>query len=315
MPKIYLCTVTQNQERHIDEMTADQSWYDGIVAVDHFSTDNTFNILNARKKDGVILQMPWLNLHYMGMTAVLQSGKIRPGDWVYMLDSQERVIPSFVQNIQERLTEYESQGISTLVWGKPFLFRKTLGMVYNGNPHCFPSPLADKIINVQDESQVVWGKDFLQLGQYMLNKKNRDDTEILHGAKYYFYEISNQTLMFYGQFGENVLNAHENARRNFILSLEEELKIKPTFDIFLEYVKNNINNLNPNLIEYIELEFPLKDAIRMKVLGQTRQQILNKRINWSFKEYLKTGDLEQSNNNYIGLINIYRQKAGLPLEK
>lgn len=316
MSKIFLCTVTQNEYANIKEMTEDLSWCDGIVAVVHQpSNDGTFELLDERKKEGEIYKAPWMDLHYIGMTLVVQSPKIRPGDWIYMLDSQERVIPEFVNNLRQKINEYEQQGIGALLWGKPFLFRKTLGMTYEGNPHCFPQSLAGKIINVQNEKEVIWGENQVQLGQYMLNKKNFNNTVILHGAKYYFYPISNQTTMFYGQFGEQILLKHEQARQMFLLGLEFELKIKPTFDLFIDYIKNNIDNLPSPLIEYIEFEFPLKDAIRMLILGQTREEILQKRINWSFEHYLRTKDLKQENTSFVGIINKYRAAANLPLEK
>lgn len=293
-------------------MTENQSWYDGIVAVDHFSTDGSFELLNSRKKAGRIIQMPWMNLHYQSMTAVLQCGVINPGDWVYFLDSQERVDPTWVKDIRFHIDQFEKDGVATVMYNRPILFRKTVGMVYHGNPHCFPHPIAGKVIDLGKDGKGYTDENGVTYFDYILiGKKNLDDTEILHGAKYYFYEISNQPDMFYGIFGDDILNKHKYYQQEFRAYLINN-GIEPSLDGFIQYIKDNINNIPSQVIEYIDFEFCIRDAIRMKVLGQTRQEILNQRHNWSFKHYYHTKDDKQINTSYVGRINVYRRQKGMP---
>ena len=310
-PRIWISMMVFNQKNHVEEICQNLSWCNGIVAVDHFSDDGTYEILNENKKAGVILQMPWMNLHYLSMTACLQNGVIRPGDWVYALDSQERVHPEFVANIHERILDWESKGIGCIFWGKPLIFKKTLGMAYFGNPHCFPTPLEGQVLNVQDESTVVRKDGEIHLGKYLINKKDLDNTMIFHGSKYYFYEMSNQVDMFYGKYGQDVVQRHQSLRKGFLLYLESLLLHDTSIFNFLHFIKNEMNNLlNPQyekLINYIDFEFPLTDAIRLKVLGQHRDEILKNRHNWSFRRYLLTKDLTQENTGYKGTVTKYEE--------
>lgn len=313
MSKIWLCTVTQNQLVHINEMTEDQSWYDGIVAVDHFSTDGTYELLQSRKKNGIIIQIPWLNLHYVGMTAVLQCGHIKNGDWVYFLDSQERVNPDWIKNIRQEVDKFEKDGITCISYNRPILFQKSIGMAYHGNPHCVPYPIYGKVLDLGKDNKAYMDKDGVMHFDYILSsKKDLDNTTLYHGAKYYFYEISNQVDMFYGRFGQQVLQHHVNSRLSFLYYLETVLNIQPNIESFLDYIRSNIDNLPEPIISYIDFEFCVRDAIRLKVLKQTRDEILKKRINWSFRYYLQTKDLLQENNNYIGVLNQYNRNAGIP---
>lgn len=310
--KIWLGLITYNELKNITEMTESLDWCDGIVAVDHGSTDGTFELLESKKKEGKILRLPWMNLHYVSMTAVLQCGVIRPGDWVYFLDSQERVTEEYAKEIRSAITDYQAQGIGCVHWGRPLLFQKSVGMVYRENPHCHPYPLVGNVLDVRDESTVSWKGEELHLGKYLISKKNLDDTTILHGSKYYFYELSNQTLMFYGGFRKEIGIHHEMMRQQFLIYCQEKLGLKPGMDAFVEYLKENQSNLDPQIVDYMELEFPMKDLFRFKILGQSRHEILKNRYNWSLKHFLNTGDVAQEATGYVGQMNIYRAEQGQP---
>lgn len=140
-PKIWISLMVYNQVDHIKELCENLDWCDGIVAVDHYSDDGTYEVLEANKKGGKIIRMPWINLHYHSKTSTLQCGVIRPGDWVYTLDSQERVNQEFVADIKNRIKEWESKEIGCIFWGKPLIFKFHPEMTYVGNPHCFPTPI------------------------------------------------------------------------------------------------------------------------------------------------------------------------------
>ena len=314
-PKIWISLMVYNQVDHIKEICENLDWCDGISAVDHYSTDGTFEVLQENKKDGNIIQLPWMDLHYLSMTACLQNGVIRPGDWVYALDSQERVNLDFVSGIKDRIKEWESNGIGCIFWGKPLIFKKSYGMSYVGNPHCYPYPISGKSLNVQDESTVVRKDGEIHMGKYLINKKDPDNTVIFHGSKYYFYESSNQPDMFYQQYGNECLKYHQQMRFAFLIRLEEILKQKPTIYNFLDLVRTWINGAaspDPQILDYIDFEFSIKDAIRLKILGQHRDEIVKNRHNWSFKHFLLTGDVVQDNINYEGTITSYdKQMKGI----
>lgn len=304
--------MVQNQVDHIKELCEDLDWCDGISAVDHFSTDGTYEVLEKNKKKGKIIQIPWIDLHYVSKTYCLQNGVIRPGDWVYALDSQERVCQDFVCDIKEKIKGWESQGIGCIFWGKPLIFKKSYGMAYFGNPHCFPSPISGKVLNVEDSSTVVKIKDDeIYSGRYLLNKKNPDNTIIFHGSKYYFCEMSNQLDMFYERYGKECLTYHHQMRYAFLTHLEKILGEKPTIYNFLDLVRTWINGSaspDPQILDYIDFEFPIKDAIRLKILGQHRNDIVKNRHNWSFKHFLLTRDSIQDNTSYEGTIPSYERQ-------
>ena len=63
-PKLWLCGITQNRRNDIDEMTKDiMGCFDGLIFVDAYSDDGTYELLESRKKEGTIIQRKWTNDH------------------------------------------------------------------------------------------------------------------------------------------------------------------------------------------------------------------------------------------------------------
>lgn len=62
MSKIYLGLITQNDKKNIEELTSIYEDLDGIFAVDHYSTDGTYEILSERKRGGDIVQLPFFRI-------------------------------------------------------------------------------------------------------------------------------------------------------------------------------------------------------------------------------------------------------------
>jgi hypothetical protein len=123
--------------------------------------------------------------------------------------------------------------------------------------------------------------------------------------------MSNQVDMFYGKYGQEIVQRHQSLRKGFLLFLESLSIGKPDIFNFLNFIKKEMGNLlepkYEKLINYIDFEFPLTDAIRLKVLGQHRDEILKNRHNWSFRQYLLTKDLTQENTGYEGTITKYER--------
>lgn len=309
-PKIWVSMMVHNQRANIENLCKNLDWCDGIVATDHYSDDGTYEILEQNKKEGIILRMPWMDLHYLSMTANLQCGVIRPGDWVFALDSQEVPHPKFASELRDNIKKWQANGIGCVFWGKPLLFRKHPEMVYTGNPHCFPSPLIGKVINIEDTSKIILGDNIAHFGDVLISNKLFDNTMIFHGSKYYFYSISNQPQMFYEKYGADVLKHHNELRLKFLLYLESVIKEKPTIYKYLNLIEKYINKSEPPdnfILSYTDFEFPLTDAIRLKILKQDRDFILKNRYNWSLRNLLETGDAIQENTSYKGTITRYEE--------
>ena len=87
MNKIWLCGITQNSFIDISEMTEGVSeHFDGLIFVDHQSSDGTTQILEERKGAGEIISLPFMNQHSWSMNAFLASNKIEEGDWFLIRD-------------------------------------------------------------------------------------------------------------------------------------------------------------------------------------------------------------------------------------
>jgi hypothetical protein len=108
-----------------------------------------------------------------------------------------------------------------------------------------------------------------------------------HDTKYYLYGRSNQMEMFYGKYGQEIVNHHEQIRRNF----RKELKnLGYTCDLNgLEqyFKKGEFSEFAKNVIE---LEFCLSEYYQRKILKQDFMSfIVPRRKTFSFKDYLNGG--------------------------
>ena len=324
--KIWLCgqVAANGQSENIKAVVKAFPYFDGAIWTINYSEYNTYSDSAYILSEAAVLQKGdfgfrslrtvWHNLHSPGMTMFLQCGEIKEGDWVMVIDCQEELKEDWLKNMRSFLADCEAQHISAIYWGRPYIFRFEPTMRYVGDPHCWPTPFyPGRHISIQDESKVVYDAGGVHFGDFLYNKKNMDDTMIVHAFKYSFvYNISNEMQNQYGKFGQEVVDFHEKERLNFRRLWRENLGRELTIESFIDYCK--VLKSNSMVEEYIEFENVFKDYYRLKVLRQDRNTVLSNRFKWSLKEYLKTGDIEQKNTHYIGRRNDLNIKYSQPLE-
>ncbi|MCI0562658.1 MAG: hypothetical protein MN733_29615, partial [Nitrososphaera sp.] len=80
MSKLWIGGICQNNLKEMDELTTDAfALVDGLVWADHYSTDGTYELLNTRKGEGRIVQIPFIKDHGWSMNAYLKNGTIKHG--------------------------------------------------------------------------------------------------------------------------------------------------------------------------------------------------------------------------------------------
>ncbi|MFZ5448710.1 MAG: glycosyltransferase family 2 protein [Thermodesulfobacteriota bacterium] len=94
MPRLSIFIIALNQEANIGECLASVSFADDIVVVDTGSTDRTLEV--ARSYTDRVLTAPWQGF---GRTKNYALDQAR-GDWVFSLDTDERVPPELQDEIQ-----------------------------------------------------------------------------------------------------------------------------------------------------------------------------------------------------------------------
>jgi len=93
MPRLSVTVIALNQEAHISECLVSVSFADEIVVVDTGSTDRTVEL--ARTYTDRVLQADWQGF---GRTKNYALDQAR-GDWVFSLDTDERVPPALKDEI------------------------------------------------------------------------------------------------------------------------------------------------------------------------------------------------------------------------
>jgi len=318
MSKLWLTLITQNRANDIEELTKDTyDYFDGIVAVDHFSTDGTYQILESRKKAGKITQLPFCKNHGWSMNGFLFSGIIKNFDWFMILDSSDRANLVWLKNIREDISYYNKNGIGGIFLDRIYLSRYISGMEFFGGCHWGLTQSSGKIL---DYSKI----NGYRKENYVINTRGKDRDSIersgIKNPIKYFIEYPNysQLQLLYGQFGKDILNFHTVQWIEFRIFCEQILKIELTVDSLVKYISDGIQNKNlPEfLIDYIELEVNMKDLVRYYILKQDfLGEIATNRFSWEFKKFYHQGVEHQSKDGgYVGVFNQYREQQGLPHE-
>ena len=306
--KLWLCGMTQNRKENIDEMTKDiAQHFDGLVFVDGYSDDGTFELLNERKGNGRIIQRKWTNDHDFQMNEFLRQGPMRNGDWFLMLDSPDRANEEWCKQLKEEVETYNEEGIGAVSFvSKVQLARYFDSMFYFQSPHWGLNGILGNIKGYTEEEK----QDYITSTRF-----ETDDPVIaalLHPVKYYYtYGRSNHTQLLYGQFGTKILSYHESQRLRFRLYCQDQLGLDLTLDSLEEYMRKG--EFTDYFIDSVELEVNLKDFYRYKILEQDFiKEIDQNRQNWSFKYFLEKGKEKQDYGDYIGPINEYLKSQGKP---
>jgi len=95
-------TITKNEERNIEACLQSVGWVDQIIVVDAESLDRTQEL--ARHYTPHVMVRPWEGYGPQKNYGIQEA----TGDWILILDADERVSPELAQEIQERLTTWTS---------------------------------------------------------------------------------------------------------------------------------------------------------------------------------------------------------------
>lgn len=118
MPHLSVAIITYNEEDVIADAIASASFADEVLVLDSGSTDNT--CLIAEKKGAKVLHQEWLGFGLQKQRAV----DLCSHDWVFVLDSDERITPELANEIRsllEHVPEYPGYNVARLNWffGRP----------------------------------------------------------------------------------------------------------------------------------------------------------------------------------------------------
>lgn len=270
--KIWLCCITQNAKNSIDEMTKDIGGFiDGLIFVDHQSSDGTFELLESRKGGGEIISLPWMDNHSWSMNGFLNSKKLQPGDYFIVLDSSERLSVEFAKNLRAMVREFEIRNINTVYhYSKLVIARYNTNMMFVSTPHWGLHGVQNHAIRLEDTFPDP--KNCI----YSTRNDNRPaDHFIGHFVKYYLYKSSNHLLLGRENSQQEYLS-HEAIRNKFRLFCINELGIKDlNTNSLLNYLKNN--TITYELSYFLNFEPILNDFYCYYVLGHSLEGVKKRR--------------------------------------
>ncbi len=96
-PTLSVVIITRNEERNIRKCLESARWADEIVVVDACSSDRTIEV--TKEYTSHVLVRPWPGFGPQKNYAIGQAS----GEWVLVLDADERVSPELASEIQARL--------------------------------------------------------------------------------------------------------------------------------------------------------------------------------------------------------------------
>lgn len=244
---IYLCGMTCNEVENIRQLT-DPVWehIDGLIWVDHGSTDGTRELLEERKGQGEIISAKWTNNHDHSMNKWLLEGPLKEGDWFVIRDSMERFNPDYAKSLSGFLTSVQAQKIrSVFNYGKGFAFVKNDNMFFRGSPHWGLEGATSPAIELsdhfdEDKHEHTWRiRDGEEGGRPIDNK-------IDHEAKYsWVYGRSNHLFLHVGEVDGDELARAESLRnliRDYAFTNGFDKTIQGLKDFMIFLRKEDVNN-------------------------------------------------------------------------
>lgn len=309
MNKLWMVVATQNQEKNINELT-EKIWefFDGIVGVvNQPSNDLTYDILESRKKGGTIIKRPFVKNHGHFMNEALLCGTIQNGDWIFIIDSPQRINIEWLKNMRNSLDLFEKHGFNAVFLDRIYLARYFDDMLFQGGIHWGLTNIRHKIFDFPSQIYKYNQEN------YIINKRDKLTSGFLNPAKYYYsYGDAGQTQILYSQFSEDHFKHHEKARQLFRIFCQYNLGLDLTLDSLIKYMQDNVGNYPEYFEQILELEVNLKDIFRLKVLNQPWEDLAKQRFDWSYFYWKNTGEIiqDQSKTNYRGAFNIYKIEKG-----
>lgn len=298
--------MTGDRLKDITEATSCYDYFDGLVFVDHLSKDGTKELLESRKKEGLIISRPYYKQHAHSQNEVLFSRHIKNGSWIFWIDSPERIKPLWLDCMRKQIESAEITGIGAFCFsGRPYLWRYYDFQEFICSPHWTIKNIIGKYVSYGDENKDLYIEN--------TRKEKPEDSYCLHPIKYWFvFNPSNEVECMYNKFDIEIINKHENIRQQFRLYCEDKLKLSlESLDDLIKYMEkvNNKEIIPDNyFLQICDLEFRMTDLFRLKVLKQDLiSEIVPNRYNWSLSNYLKTGDKEQENSTHKCAMKQYQE--------
>jgi len=299
--KLWLCGHTENCLDHMKDMAEDTlKYFDGLIFVDNYSTDGTFEFLDKIKGKGKIIKRALKNDIDDQLNEILKSGCMKNGDWFMLVDPEHRPKEFWLKRIKGLIKGFSDEQVGALSFsGRIYLAQYYDHMYFEGTPHWSLSGVVNNIKNYTKEESINY-IDYI-------TPENIDKEILLNGAKYYYtYGRSNHVHTVYRNYSEELIKHHESQRLQFRLFCEKILKLDFDLDSLVEQMKKD--EWNTFFTQSVELETNLKDLYRHKVLNQSFDEIARNRIDWSIKIYLDTKDAEQIDTGFKGTLTKYREK-------
>jgi len=308
MVKPWLLTMTQERREHISLMLRNiYPTFKGVISLVNLpSNDGTIELLEQNKGEGKVITQNWTQNHAFLMNHLLYYGNIKNGEYCLYLDSPESLTDYFIEQLPNLLEDFEKNNVGALFWDqRPYIFKYNPYMEFYGAVHWGLSNIYGKIITLPEKEK------------YIINR--RKDTPkffgSINGTKYYMcYFLGNDTQLVYGKYGQNIVNHHENLRKQFQIYCIEKLKLNiNTLDDMINYMKKIKNKeISPEnyFIDMVELEFRLSELFQIEVLNQDfMNDVVPKRYKFSFKDYLNGGSGYPE--EYLGTILKYNRQFNI----
>lgn len=100
-PKISVAIITYNEEKNLPDCLSSIKWADEVVVVDDSSTDKTREI--AQKFGAKVIKTEKKAFFDTNKNIAIKSCS---GDWIFLLDADERVSPKLAKEIQETVNHW-----------------------------------------------------------------------------------------------------------------------------------------------------------------------------------------------------------------
>jgi hypothetical protein len=265
MNKVYIGLITQNEKSNIDELTSVAQHFDGLAAVDHKSNDGTFELLDARKGEGFVEQIPYYSHHAHSMNHFLFNPKIEIGDWVLLRDSSERINEDFAKQIKEFVLVLGAQGINSIYqYSKLLLFRRFPNQFFICTPHWGFQGARGNAVQVEKTNWFKSDEDYC----YSVRNQKRDKFHFVGAYLRYYLILDSNHLMLGVELAEKLGLTYadmEKRRMEFLVWLSSKgysLSVSGV-DALLQ------DGLDEQGKEFFRKEKILNDYYRYHCLGKT----------------------------------------------
>lgn len=262
MSKIYIGLITQNQKQNIDELTSVAKYFDGLAAVDHFSNDGTYELLQERKGNGFVEQIQWYGHTGHSMNHFLFNPILDQDSWILLRDSSERINEDFARNIHKFVNLLERSNIYSVInYSKMMLFKRFPNQFFTNTPHWGLQGSQPGYLRIEESGLFKSEEEYC----YSVRNKNRDEFHFInHYFKYYLILDSNHCLLGC----ENNIKEFERReilRREFLRYCRAELSIDPTVANLISFWTKN--PLTDKMKYFINSELILNNAYTYNILG------------------------------------------------